>query len=220
MLATVIPRRSVQNLSAEAAAHHGLNIEPDLQTQRRPSKNTFSQFVNRSRTTRPDASNRNSIRPPVTRPYLEAAPMDAQHYGEVPHTAPIDSERGYRDMLKALSRDKSTDRGAPSSKDGSEANFKPGSSYESGGLFSSFKNSGSKTGESSSKTGRGFFGRFTRSASGHEPPQEVIDEKHILRVIKKPLAEQTRRTRIKERIEDALDKTEYWLPALPYRSIE
>jgi len=35
-----------------------------------------------------------------------------------------------------------------------------------------------------------------------------------------PLVEQTRKTRIAKRLEDSKDKTEFWMPALPWRCIE
>jgi hypothetical protein len=39
-------------------------------------------------------------------------------------------------------------------------------------------------------------------------------------VITLPLVEQTRITRIAKRLEDSKDKTEFWMPALPWRCIE
>lgn len=41
-----------------------------------------------------------------------------------------------------------------------------------------------------------------------------------LKVINRPLREQTRVTRIAKRLEDSKDKTEFWMPALPWRCIE
>ena len=39
-------------------------------------------------------------------------------------------------------------------------------------------------------------------------------------VITLPLERQTRITRIAKRLEDSRDKTEFWMPALPWRCIE
>jgi hypothetical protein len=39
-------------------------------------------------------------------------------------------------------------------------------------------------------------------------------------VINLPLVEQTRITRISKKIEASKDKTEFWMPSLPWRCIE
>jgi hypothetical protein len=63
-----------------------------------------------------------------------------------------------------------------------------------------------------------FFG------SRHELPvlkePTVDDEHYVLRVINLPLIEQTRLTRISKRLEDSRDKTEFWMPAFPWRAID
>ena len=48
----------------------------------------------------------------------------------------------------------------------------------------------------------------------------MFDENHVLSIIKLPLVEQTRLTRISKRLEDSRDKTEFWMPALPWRCID
>lgn len=69
------------------------------------------------------------------------------------------------------------------------------------------------------KAGKGFFGKITRSGSTTE--REVMpDEAYTCSVITLSLIEQTRRTRIAKRLEECKDKTEFWMPALPYRCIE
>lgn len=48
----------------------------------------------------------------------------------------------------------------------------------------------------------------------------VTDDQYTCTVINLPLVEQTRRTRIAKRLELSMDKTEFWMPALPWRCIE
>lgn len=43
---------------------------------------------------------------------------------------------------------------------------------------------------------------------------------YVCKVINLPLAEQTRLTRISKRLADSKDKTEFWMPALPWRCID
>jgi len=53
------------------------------------------------------------------------------------------------------------------------------------------------------------------------PKEPVIDDEHyVLKVINLPLVEQTRLTRISKRLEDSRDKTEFWMPAFPWRAID
>lgn len=91
-------------------------------------------------------------------------------------------------------------------------------STKEGGLLSSIKSSGSNAASGLGRAGKGLFDKFTRSANTHNTEQPVED--YNFQVINLPLIEQTRRTRIRSRMEDASDKTEFWMPALPYRCIE
>lgn len=82
--------------------------------------------------------------------------------------------------------------------------------------------SGSRNVLGKAKTGGGMFlnrlGKLGRSSSNSE--KEVPDAEYKLKVIDLPLVEQTRITRISKRIEASKDKTEYWMPSLPWRCIE
>jgi len=86
-------------------------------------------------------------------------------------------------------------------------------------LFSNFKITSAKAADGIGKAGKGLFGKITRTGNGNgKEPTE--DENYVFSVIKLPLVEQTRRTRIAKRLEDSKDKTEFWMPALPWRCIE
>jgi hypothetical protein len=89
----------------------------------------------------------------------------------------------------------------------------------SAALFNNIKQSSSGAADRLGKAGKGFFGKITRSGSTNE--RELInDDNYICSVINLPLIEQARRTRIAKRLDDCKDKTEFWMPALPYRCIE
>lgn len=62
------------------------------------------------------------------------------------------------------------------------------------------------------------LGKIGRSSSSHE--KEVPDSEYVLKVINLPLVEQTRVTRISKDLGSCRDKTEYWMPSLPWRCIE
>ncbi|KAL7936269.1 hypothetical protein V8C35DRAFT_253210 [Trichoderma chlorosporum] len=67
---------------------------------------------------------------------------------------------------------------------------------------------------------KGLFGKSTRSGSMTEREPVIDDEHYMLKVLNLPLVEQTRLTRISKRLEDSRDKTEFWMPAFPWRAID
>ena len=67
---------------------------------------------------------------------------------------------------------------------------------------------------------KGLFGKGGRSYSTNEREAPIEDEHYVFKVIKLPLVEQTRITRISKRLENSRDKTEFWMPALPWRAID
>jgi hypothetical protein len=93
------------------------------------------------------------------------------------------------------------------------------SSFNGGGhtFLNNIKNSATKGAGALSK---GLFGKGGRSGSTTEREPPVDDENYQLKVINRPLVEQTRRTRISKKLEDSRDKTEFWMPAFPWRAID
>lgn len=151
-------------------------------------------------------------------------------------TAPVDKEglvndRSYRHMMESSPRNHSADRAAhrersnkdlrPDRDQGHSHNRSHPSSFKenSGSTFlGNLKNSGSRAADIFSNR---FFGNKTgRSASTTEREHVVDDEHYQLKVINLPLVEQTRKTRISKKLEDARDKTEFWMPAFPWRAID
>ncbi|RMZ83000.1 hypothetical protein DV737_g1746, partial [Chaetothyriales sp. CBS 132003] len=82
--------------------------------------------------------------------------------------------------------------------------------------------SAGRVGDRIGKAGKGLFGKITRSGSNNEREAgvAVIEEGYTLRTINLPLVQQTRKTRIARRLEASRDKTEFWMPALPWRCID
>ena len=69
------------------------------------------------------------------------------------------------------------------------------------------------------------LGMIGRSSSGSnerevQQQQQVPDSEYVLKVINLPLVEQARITRISKDLSKCKDKTEYWMPSLPWRCIE
>jgi hypothetical protein len=75
-------------------------------------------------------------------------------------------------------------------------------------------------GEKMDSARKGVFGKLGRSSSNHENQTPVSNEPYVCKIIHKPLIEQTRLTRISTRLEQSRDKTEFWMPALPWRCID
>ncbi len=133
--------------------------------------------------------------------------------------------------MSSANRNKSADRQAMSSRDRStsreqQTEFGKGQhsvsnsfrDKEGGGsaFFSNLKSGSTKA----MNISKGFFNKVGRSGSSNEREAAVSDEDYVLKVINLPLTEQTRITRIAKRLEDARDKTEFWMPTFPYRAID
>lgn len=91
------------------------------------------------------------------------------------------------------------------------------SSRDNGGTFlSGLRNSSTKA---AGMIRDGLFGKSQRTTTPDKEPA-VDDEHYVIKVINLPLVEQTRKTRISKRLEDSRDKTEFWMPAFPWRAID
>lgn len=214
-------------------------IEP---SQGRKPKPKFGGFLTRTRSTRMDDGSRKSK---PTTPILTTNPeimvqyegsLQAEDHQRAPKTAPLQQDRSLHDMMSSKTRNRSADRQLQNNN--SQENFiarredRPSGQglstsnsrvfRESGGahggshIFSNIKNTSSKAADGLGKAGKGIFGKIARSGSSNAKEEE----RYVLRVINLPLVDQTRRTRIARRLEDSKDKTEFWMPALPWRCIE
>lgn len=95
----------------------------------------------------------------------------------------------------------------------------PNSAREGGGhtFLNNLKSSATKGAGALSK---GLFGKGGRTSSTHEKEPVIDDEHYRIKVLNLPLVEQTRLTRISKKLEDSRDKTEFWMPAFPWRAID
>ena len=99
----------------------------------------------------------------------------------------------------------------------SSGTFREGPSSSSH-LLSNIKNTSSRAAGGLNKAGKGIFAKMGRSGSNTVITPE--DQRYVCRIINLPLIDQTRKTRIAARLENSKDKTEFWMPALPWRCIE
>ncbi|KAE8351592.1 putative Rho GTPase activator [Aspergillus coremiiformis] len=194
------------------------------------SKPRFANLLSRSRSIRLDDSSVNRIthrRPSTSLMRLEeSSKREAQAPPKAPCTRP---EREVKPVGNPYPRNYTIDRPTEVNnglvrKERHGGSMVPSSSLSqvsgaSAALFNNIKQSSSGAADRIGKAGKGFFGKITRSGSTNE--RELInDDNYVCSVINLPLIEQARRTRIAKRLEDCRDKTEFWMPALPYRCID
>ncbi len=176
----------------------------------------------------------NKAPPPQLSPEL-AGPWVANGEGMPLKTAPMEKGQSWRqNMGIGKLRTHSADRHEGSKhghreedhgprKDRAEQASLTSSSYNEsrGATFMSNLGFGArKMGEKMDSARKGVFGKLGRSSSNHETQTAISNEPYVCKIIHKPLIEQTRLTRISTRLEQSRDKTEFWMPALPWRCIE
>jgi hypothetical protein len=173
----------------------------------------------------------NKAPPPQLSPDV-AATWTTNGDGTSLKTAPLDKGQSWRSLVgQNKMRTHSADGHEPnhreedhsSRRDRSEHGSQMSNSYnESKGatLMSSLGSGARKVHGKMDSARKGIFGKLGRSSSNHETPTLVTNEPYVCKVIHKPLIEQTRLTRISSRLEQSRDKTEFWMPALPWRCIE
>ncbi|KAK0355233.1 hypothetical protein LTR57_012081 [Friedmanniomyces endolithicus] len=145
-----------------------------------------------------------------------------------PNTAPLASDWPKQQDMRLLGmkgkekRGKSAERAPVTEGDDQAMDAKAHAkerdkSKEKSGFMSGSKNAVTKT----TKASGNFLtrlGKIGRSSSNNE--KEVPDSEYVLKFINLPLVEQTRITRISKDLSNCRDKTEYWMPSLPWRCID
>ncbi|OAA69552.1 rho GTPase activator [Cordyceps fumosorosea ARSEF 2679] len=173
-------------------------------------------------------SNRDKDRPspkaaPTTLPTTPSVPILYDNFAPL-RTAPVAQDRAFRDMMNSSIRNRSEDRALTRNGSASRENLRDNtqkmhsSSYKDNG-GSTFL-SGLRGSRAADIFSKGLFGKSTRSGSTTDREPAVDDEHYVLKVINLPLVEQTRLTRISKRLEHSRDKTEFWMPAFPWRAID
>ncbi|KJZ80583.1 hypothetical protein HIM_00433 [Hirsutella minnesotensis 3608] len=170
--------------------------------------------------------NRDYGSPRTSTAALHAASSRTELYETTsPKTAPLGQDHYFPEMMSSTVRNRSEDR-APSrdmasAKESSRDRDQRAHSAprDNGGsnFFSGLRSSSTKAADMISK---GLFGKGPRSGSGSERDSTFDDEQYSLKVINLPLVEQTRLTRISKRLPSSRDKTEFWMPAFPWRAID
>jgi hypothetical protein len=150
-------------------------------------------------------------------------------------TAPMDKGQSWRNMGMGKLRTHSADRGEGGKPMQREEDFQgprrdkveqtslASNSYnehKGHGFMSKLGSGARNVGEKMDSARKGVFGKLGRSSSNHESQTPITNEPYVCKIIHKPLIEQTRLTRISTRLEQSRDKTEFWMPALPWRCIE
>ncbi|KAL9046587.1 MAG: hypothetical protein Q9214_000611 [Letrouitia sp. 1 TL-2023] len=230
------PRRPVgPSMMSDSAL---VTNSPNTAATRR-AKPRFAQLLTRTRSIRTDDGGR---RTKPTTPILtktdEAVPhCDSNDDSNGLKTAPLqyDKDRSFRDLMGSAIRNKSADRQSATKKaqgtnsthqwDNELSQGLSGSSstvlrdMQASNLFTNLKNTSSKAADGLGKAGKGLFTKMARTGSSYAR-EHSSDSRYECKVLQLPLVEQTRRTRIAQRLEDSRDKTEFWMPALPWRCID
>jgi hypothetical protein len=175
------------------------------------SKGGFRNPLSRSKSIRRDSNSKSK-------------PLDKPSLDHPPNTAPLQANwQGSQEMLGPQGgntrRGKSAERAVASESDENNMAAKKKQPKDKiSGVFVS----GSKNVMSKAVSGGGSLlnrlGKMGRSTSSSE--REIPDSEYKLKIINKPLVEQTRITRISKTADSCRDKTEFWMPSLPWRCIE
>jgi hypothetical protein len=137
-----------------------------------------------------------------------------QGHGQPLKSAGASQDRSFREMMDSSGRNRSEDR-APKQETGPTRGPPPAAREGRSAFLSGLRNSSTKAAGMLSKS---LFGG--RSERAPERDHHLDDEHYEISVINLPLVAQTRKTRISKRLEESRDKTEFWMPALPWRAID
>lgn len=226
-----LPRLMTANKDpAEDGAEQRPPVSADGTISKQKSKSKLGGILTRSRSGRPEEEKKNKPRPPTQLNLEVHPPPDSQHdqYATPLKTAPI--KTSFRDQIQAAEgvaiRNRSADRGGLEEMKSNHSNGASSVSLQNrdgGSLFANIQHTGRGVGDRLGRAGRGFFSKMTRSGSTTEREHErepIPDENYVCTTINLPLVKQTRKTRIAKKLELSRDKTEYWMPALPWRCID
>jgi hypothetical protein len=203
--------------------------EPNVPMSTKKTKGKFG-LLSRSRSIKLDESSGKSLKPTSKIKFVGGS--DSEDYNantdfqEPMKTAPLQPERD-RTFWGSVNRNRSADRQTQednfgrNKKEKAQANASSLSSSANSpwSMSAAFKQAGSKAADGLGKTGKGLLNKMVRSGSSTEK-EMVVEAPYVCQVIILPLVPQTRKTRISKRLELSKDKTEFWMPALPWRCIE
>lgn len=193
-------------------------------------KQRFAGLLSRTRSVRVDdgsAPRSAGLRRPSTTTLLKVSESREEVSEQPPRSVtPLRQDRSFTDVTESTTHHRvptevrpqtsRRDRAHPSMVTSASLSQVSGASAA---LFSNLKHTSSGAADRLGKASKGFLGKITRSGSTNER-EVALDDNYVCSAINLPLIEQTRKTRISKRLEDCKDKTEFWMPALPYRCID
>ncbi|KAK2038372.1 RhoGAP domain-containing protein [Colletotrichum somersetense] len=217
--APTLPSRS--DVSLASAADYDPSPTQPSSTKKSKSKPFGILSRNRSLRDKDGSSSRDKQPSPVAVSINEPEPshtLTGRNHSI--NTPPAASDRSLKEMVNSTGRNRSEDHASPrdmankeNQKEKDHHHPRSNSSSQNGGFFG-----GLKSGRD--MISNRLFGKNARSGSTTEREPVIDDEHYVLKTINLPLVEQTRRTRISKRLEDSRDKTEFWMPAFPWRAID
>lgn len=219
------PSQSSHSTHDSVASANTQEIAAASSQARQKQKSKLGGMLTRTKTLRGEESTKPKAQPSSLKVETNGSPTEAADFPL--RTAPIKSDhraRAFAGSDPAAPRNRSADRMMQGDrgqrKDNRQTQHLPLSqSFQGNSLLSNLHQTGKGVGDRLGKAGKGFLGKIARSGSSIEretpPPEE-----HVITTINLPLIKQTRRTRIARRLELSKDKTEFWMPALPWRCIE
>ncbi|GAB7357227.1 hypothetical protein MBLNU459_g8208t1 [Dothideomycetes sp. NU459] len=202
------------------------------------NKKRLPGVLTRTKSLRNEDQLKSSAKSPLPTQSTTASQSSATPAIDVPVRTNGEKDRGLKDMMKTSQRERSAERPAAESEDDKQSKSKVkkekkdekdkqtnqlSSSYRGNNsttFFTDFRHSSSKAANGVGKAGKGFFSKLTRSGSSNERSALVPEEDHVVRILNLPLIDQTRITRIAKSYDHCRDKTEFWMPALPWRCID
>lgn len=223
--------------TAQVTEHTTTQPEPSSQqtstdpTQgHRKGKSKFGGILARTKTTKPDEVGSKTRGVVPSQIHVDTANGNSDRFEASPKTAPIKADhrdRAFGHERGHATRNHSADRHIREETNMARKERQVGSAPLSSSLregstlqlLSNIHQTSKGMGDRLGKAGKGFFGKIARSGSSNE--REIItDDSYVCTTINLPLVKQTRKTRIARRLELSKDKTEFWMPALPWRCIE
>lgn len=200
-------------------------VSADGIVSKQRSKSKLVGMITRSKSGRPEDEKKQKQRPPNIDIHTSPDPQNDQ-YAVPLRTAPMKTT--FHDQIQmaetSIIRNHSADRSGledSRSTNSVAASSAPPHSRDGSSLFANIQYTGRGVGDRLGRAGRGLFNKMTRSGSTHEREHEPVqDDSYVCTTINLPLVKQTRKTRIAKKLEQSRDKTEYWMPALPWRCID
>ena len=227
-----LPRYNMSNnrsayTTQEASTTRNITESPDIGPPRQKAKSKFGGILTRTRTLRLDDNTKLRGQPPSSL-RLQSSNGTSNDVEPPPRTAPVKSDHRARafgqDSNGSTPRNRSADRylrddALPQRRPVPQGNLPVSQSHGGLHLLSNVQSTGKGFGDRFGKASKGLFTKITRSGSANE--REVVnDDNYVCNMISLPLIKQTRKTRIARQLERSRDKTEFWMPALPWRCIE